>query len=219
MNVLVIGANGQVGQHLVRKLQQSADHHAVAMVRKKEQAVKFEEQGVKTALVDLEGSIDEIANAMKDVDAVVFTAGSGEDTGADKLLLIDLDGAIKSMKAAEQVGVKRFVIVSGLNIQKFHDNNHADWMKDLMAYGAAKYYADAWLEHSKLEYTIVRPGGLTNEPGTGKVKVATDLDFAPISREDVASVIIASLNDKKTIGKAFDVIGGDSPIEQVLKTL
>ncbi|WP_170008531.1 NAD(P)-binding oxidoreductase [Bacillus fonticola] len=115
--------------------------------------------------------------------------------------------------------IKRFVIVSGIGVHRFHDNNHADWMKNLMVYGAAKYYADVWLEESGLDYTIVRPKGLANEPGTGKVKVAADLDFEQISREDVASVIIASLEDDQTIGKAFDLVGGETSIEKALKTL
>ncbi|QKY69857.1 SDR family oxidoreductase [Lentibacillus sp. CBA3610] len=218
MNVLVVGANGQIGRHLVRKLQESDKHNTIAMVRKEEQKTRLEEQGVKTALVDLEESIETIANAAKEADAVVFSAGSGGQTGADKTMLIDLDGAIKSMKAAEQAGVKRFVIVSGIGVHRWHANNHLEWM-DSSPYAAAKYYADAWLERSGLDYTIIRPGQLTNEPETGKVTVAGDLEHKHIPREDVASAIIASLENDRTIGKAFDMIGGETPIKEVLKTL
>lgn len=219
MNVLIIGANGKIGQHLVRKIQESSEHNAIAMVRKEEQKEKFEEQGVKTAFVDLEGSIDNIANAAKGVDAVVFTAGSGGHTGADKTMLIDLDGAVKSMKAAKQAGVKRFVIVSGIGVHRWHDKNHLEWMDSSQAYSAAKYYADVWLERSGLDYTIIRPGQLTNDPETGKVTVADDLEHKHISREDVASAIISSLENDQTIGKAFDMIGGETSIEEALKTL
>ncbi|MEW9676864.1 SDR family oxidoreductase [Lentibacillus sp. L22] len=214
MNVLVIGANGQIGQHVVKKIQDSGKHNAIAMVRKEEQMAKFEEQGAKTALVDLEGSIDDITNAAKGVDAVVFTAGSGGHTGADKTMMIDLDGAIKSMEAAKQAGAKRFVIVSAIGV------HHRDkWMGGAPYYSAAKHYADVWLENSGLDYTIIRPGGLTNDPGTGKVKVAVDLERGQIPREDVASTIVASLENDQTIGKAFDMIGGETPIEDALKTL
>lgn len=219
MNVLIIGANGQIGQHLVRKLQESSEHNAIAMVRKKDQTTKFKEQGVKTALVDLGGSIEAIAEAAKGVDAVVFTAGSGGHTGADKTMLIDLDGAIKSMKVAKQAGVKRFVIVSGIGVHRWHDKNHLEWMDSIPYYSAAKYYADIWLEGSGLDYTIIRPGSLTNDPGTGKVEVAEDLEHEQISREDVASAIIASLENDQTTGKAFDIVRGETPIEEVLKTL
>jgi uncharacterized protein YbjT (DUF2867 family) len=219
MNVLIIGANGQIGQLLVRKLQESSQHNPIAVIRKEEQFAKFEEQGVKTALVDLEGSIDDIANVAKNADAVVFTAGSGGHTGADKTMLIDLDGAIKSMKAAEQAGIKRFIMVSGIGVHRWHDNNHLEWMDSSPYYSAAKYYADVWLERSGLDYTIIRPGSLTNDPGTGKVKVADDLEHEQISREDVAAGIIASLEDDQTIGKAFDMINGETPIVEALKTL
>lgn len=219
MNVLIIGANGQIGQHLVRKLQESSEHNPIAMVRKEEQKATLETQGVKTVLVDLEGSIETIADVAKDVDAIVFTAGSGGRTGADKTMLIDLDGAIKSMKAAEHAGVKRFVIVSGIGVHRWHDPNHLEWMDSSSYYSAAKYYADVWLEGSGLDYTIIRPGKLTNDSGTGKIKVATDLEFEQVSREDVASAIIATLENDQTIGKAFDMVGGEIPIKGALKTL
>lgn len=107
MNVLIIGANGQIGQILVKKLKESGEHRPIAMVRKEEQKIKYEEMGIQAVLADLEGSIDQIASAAKGADAIVFTAGSGGHTGADKTMLIDLDGAIKSMEAAKQAGIKR----------------------------------------------------------------------------------------------------------------
>ncbi|HET7657427.1 MAG TPA: SDR family oxidoreductase [Bacillales bacterium] len=214
MNVLVVGANGKIGKQVVKKIQDSDEHSAIAMVRKEEQLAQFEEQGARTALVDLEGSIEDIAKAAKGADAVVFTAGSGGHTGADKTMMIDFDGAVKSMEAAKQAGVKRFVIVSAIGV------HHRDkWMSGAPYYSAAKHYADVWLEKSGLDYTIIRPGGLTNDEGTGKVKVAVDLERGEIPREDVASTIVASLGNENTIGKDFDMIGGDTPIEDALKTL
>ncbi|MEK3734983.1 MULTISPECIES: SDR family oxidoreductase [Paenibacillus] len=212
MNVLIIGANGQIGQHLVRQMQQSAELNPIAMVRKEEQKAKYEQQGVQTALVDLEGSIDHIASAAQGADAIVFTAGSGGHTGADKTMLIDLDGAIKSMEAAKQAGIQRFVMVSAIGV-----HHREKWMASAPHYSAAKYYADMWLMRSGLDYTIIRPGGLTNEPGTGKVKAAADVERGNIPREDVASTILAALADPSTMGKAFDLISGDTPIEQALK--
>lgn len=214
MNVFVIGANGQIGHHVVNKIQNTEGYHAIAMIRKKEQKSQFEDQGVRTELVDLEGSISDIASAVKHADAVVFTAGSGGHTGADKTMMIDLDGAIKSMEAAKQVGVRRFIIVSAIGVHK-----RQNWMSTAPYYSAAKYYADDWLKKSGLDYTIIRPGGLTNEPGTGKIKAAADLEFGQIPREDVASTIVTSLMNNHTIGKSFDVIGGGTPIEEVLNKL
>ncbi|MWV42752.1 NAD(P)H-binding protein [Paenibacillus sp. HJL G12] len=214
MNVLIIGANGQIGQHVVRKLQESKGHTAVAMVRKEEQKAEFEKQGVQAVLADLEGSIDDIANAAKEADAIVFTAGSGGHTGADKTMMIDLDGAIKSIEAAKQAGVKRFIIISAIGV------HHRDqWMESAPYYSAAKYYADVWLEKSGLDYTIIRPGRLSNDAGTGKIKAAVDLERGEIPREDVASTVVASLENNHSIGKAFDLIGGETPIHEALNTL
>ncbi|MBY0094294.1 SDR family oxidoreductase [Priestia aryabhattai] len=219
MNVLVIGANGQIGERLVRQLQESKKHNPIAMIRKEEQLAKFKEQGVQTALVDLEGNIEDIVNIVKSADAVVFTAGSGGHTGPDKTMLIDLDGAIKSMKAAQQAGVKRFIMVSGIGVHRWHDTNRLDWMDSSPVYSAAKYYADAWLERSDLDYTIIRPGKLNNNNRTGKVTVADNLPHKQISREDVASAIITSLENNETIGKSFDMINGETLILEALKKL
>ena len=211
MNILVVGANGQIGKHVVSKIQSTNEHTAIAMVRKEEQKAQFEEQGAKTALVDLEGSIGDIADAAKGADAIVFTAGSGGHTGADKTMMIDLDGAIKTMEAAKQAGVKRFVTVSAIGV-----HNRDKWMGSVPYYSAAKHYADVWLRESGLDYTIIRPGGLINDAGTGNIKVAVDLEVGKITREDVASTILASLENDHTIGKEFDMINGETPIKDAL---
>ena len=102
MKVLVVGSNGQIGQRLIQLLRASQEHTVRAMVRIKEQAYAYEKQGVETVLADLEGTVDSIAAAAEGCDAIVFTAGSGGKTGHDKTLLIDLDGAVKTIEAAEK---------------------------------------------------------------------------------------------------------------------
>jgi len=214
MNILVVGANGQIGKQLVKKIQDTNKHTAVAMIRKEEQRAQFKEQGAKTVLADLEGSMDQIAEAAKGVDAVVFTAGSGSHTGADKTMMVDLDGAIKTIEATKQAGVNRFVIVSAIGV-----HHREKWMGSVPYYSAAKHYADIWLRESGLDYTIIRPGGLTNDEGTGKVKVAVDLERGSIPREDVATTILATLENDHTIGKEFDMTSGETPIKDALSTL
>lgn len=95
MNVAVVGANGQIGKQVIGLLKESSEHTPRAIVRKEEHARTFEQDGVQSSLVDLEGTVDEITHGLKGADAVVFSAGSGGKTGADKTLLIDLDGAVK----------------------------------------------------------------------------------------------------------------------------
>ena len=112
MKVLVVGANGKVARHFADFTKEDSAIEEIAMIRKAEQVSFFEERGIETVLLDLvKNSVDELADAMKNVDAVIFSAGAG-GSGLDKTILIDLDGAIKAMTAAEQAGVKRFVMVS-----------------------------------------------------------------------------------------------------------
>ncbi|WP_188454828.1 SDR family oxidoreductase [Virgibacillus oceani] len=211
MNVLLIGANGQIGKHVVDLLKDS-EHTVRAMVRKQEQADALETKGVEAVLANLEGSVNEIAEAVNGCDAVIFTAGSGGSTGPDKTLLVDLDGAVKSMEAAEKSGVKRYVLVSALQ-----SNNRENWNDKIRPYYVAKHYADKMLQASSLNYTIVRPGGLLNEAGNGKVSAAEKLDRGSIPREDVARTVVAALDEENTYNRAFDLISGETPVAEALK--
>ncbi|MDQ0208500.1 SDR family oxidoreductase [Alkalicoccobacillus murimartini] len=214
MKVLVVGANGQIGKQVVEKIQKEGKHTAKAVVRKEEQLSYFQDLGAETALVDLEGSIEDIASAAKGSDAIVFAAGSGGHTGADKTILIDLDGAIKTVEAAKQAGVNRFVMVSAIGVHR-----RENWSSEIQHYSAAKHYADVWLENSGLDYTILRPGGLTNDEGNGKIVAGIDLDRGYIPREDVANTIVAALDEKSVIQKSFDLVSGESDIKEALKKL
>lgn len=214
MKVFVVGANGQIGRHLIQKLKRNEEHTPKAMVRNEEQSLQLKNEGIETVIANLEDTVETIADAVKGCDAIVFTAGSGGKTGADKTLLIDLDGAVKTMEAAEKVGIKRFIIVSAL--QAHHREN---WNDSIKPYYVAKHYADRVLVSSDLDYTIIRPGGLLNEPGTGKVSIAENLQRGAISREDVAELIIACLNVKNTLRRSFDVVAGETPINVAIKQL
>ena len=213
MNVAVVGANGQIGKQVVGFLKEDG-HTPRAIVRKEEQLQSFEKEGIEAALVDLEGTVDQITNGLKGADAVVFTAGSGGSTGSDKTLLIDLDGAVKTMEAAKQAGIERFVIVSAL--QAHHREN---WNDSLKPYYVAKHFADRALEDIGLTYTIIRPGGLLNEEGTGKVSAAENLKRGSIPREDVARTIVASLTEESTFNKGFYLISGSIGIEEAVKNV
>ncbi|WP_163537488.1 SDR family oxidoreductase [Gracilibacillus sp. YIM 98692] len=216
MKILVVGANGQIGKHLVRFIQDSGDHQALAMIRNKDQASYFEDLGAETVVVDLERSIDDIANAADGVDAVVFTAGSGPHTGKDKTILVDLDGAVKTIEAAKKANVKRFVLISSFDTRREKWLDASDSFKP---YAAAKYYADEWLRSTDLDYTLIHPGKLTNDKGTGKVNAAEEVERDEISREDVAHVIYQTLADETTIGKEFQLVKGSTPIEEAVKSL
>ena len=216
MKVLVVGANGQIGKHLVSLIQDSDTFKAKAMIRKQEQAGYFEEIGTETVLADLEGEVDDIANAAKDVDAIVFTAGSGPKTGPDKTMMIDLDGAVKTIQAAEKAHVKRFIMISSYDTTRKAIQEASE---SFAPYVAAKHYADEWLRSTDLDYTMIHPGALSNDKGTGKIEAATTVEPKEVPREDIAQVIFACLQNDSTIGKEFQVIGGTTPITEAITSL
>ncbi|GAB4071902.1 SDR family oxidoreductase [Barrientosiimonas marina] len=215
MKVLVVGANGQIGRHIIKQLSHHNDHTVRAMVRKEEQAEELKKLGIDAVMANLEGPKRTLSKASKGCDAVVFAAGSGGGTGPDKTLLVDLDGAVKMIEAAEEAGANRFIMVSAL-----YADNRDNWHENLRHYFAAKHYADRMLEASQLNYTIIRPGGLLNEEGTGRVNLAehaANPGFIP--REDVARTVVASLTEKDTNKRAFDLVSGDTPVAEALQNL
>lgn len=214
MKVVVVGANGQIGQHLVALLQKEDEFEPYAMVRKEEQERFFEEKGVKAVLANLEDRVEKLEEAVQGMDAIVFSAGSGGSTGADKTLLIDLDGAVKMMEAAETTGIDRFIMVSA-----HQAHNRENWSEAIKPYYVAKHYADRMLEQSNLIYTIIRPGNLLNEVGTGKIQTAKNLESGSIPREDVARTILTALKEENTYKKGFDLISGNASIKESLEKL
>lgn len=219
MKVLVVGAHGKIGSRVVNLLEQSGEHSVRAFVRKEEQAEELKEKGIEAYLGDLEGPVADLEEAVKGTDAVVFSAGSGGDTGVEKTLLIDLDGAVKVMEAAKNMGVARFILVSA-----FGADDRSRWGNKIRPFYVAKHYADKELERSGLNYTILRPGVLLDEEGKGKVKAAVQLELSSlddrgVSREDVARAIVASLDNANTYRKGFDLVSGDKEISEALNQL
>ncbi|WP_371018562.1 SDR family oxidoreductase [Pseudalkalibacillus sp. JSM 102089] len=216
MKVLIVGANGQVGKHLVSFIQDHKDLEAKVMIRKEEQASYFKDLGAETAVVDLEEDIPALAKAAEGVDAVVFTAGSGPNTGADKTVLVDLDGAVKTIEATKQAGVKRFIMISSFDTSREAIQSAPS---SFSPYVVAKHYGDKWLRATDLDYTIIHPGLLTNDNGIGKVNAAYEVERNEIPREDVASVIVATLENDATIGKEFQVVTGTNSIKDEIGSL
>lgn len=211
MNVFIVGANGQIGKQAVQILHEEGIMKPIAAVRTEEQREAFEAQGIESRLIDLEGSVEALAEAMSGCEAVVFTAGSGGHTGDDKTILVDLDGAVKTMEAAEQVGIERYVMISSM-----YANRRDKWTM-LQPYLAAKHYADKMLEQSGLQYTIIRPGFLTNDSGTGNILVEEEIEIGSISREDVAKTIVEVLRVQHLNRREFDLIAGEKAIAEAIQ--
>lgn len=216
MKVFVVGANGQVAHHFADFVTKDDEIEEIAMIRNTDQKPFFDERGIETVHLDLvKDSIEDIAQAMKGSDAVLFSAGAG-GSGYDQTILIDLDGAIKAMTAAEQAGIKRFSMVSTFRTgREAMAEDHS-----LQIYTIAKNYADEWLKNrTDLDWTIVHPGILVNTDGTNKIKVGNDFEISEIPRQDVARVLIEVLKNENTIKKEFEVLAGDDSVEEAISKL
>ncbi len=214
MKVLVIGANGQIGRKVTRKLSQK-NHNVVAMVRKESQMADMEKLGAKAVLADLE---KDISPAFKDhLDAVIFTAGSGGGTGKDKTISIDLQGAKKSIDEAVKNKVPRYIMISALGA------NHAEETpEDIRHYMVAKSEADQYLVQSELNYTILRPGRLTDESGSGSVMAAEQLEDygdGKISRDNVATTTALILDKPNTHKKLIEILDGPTPVGDAIEAI
>ena len=209
MKVLVIGANGNTATRVVRRLIEGP-HEPLAMIRDVEHRSKFDEMGVPTVLADLEYPID---HAVQGCDAVIFGAGSGGHTGKDKTVLVDQIGAIRSMVASRVHGARRFIMLSSINADMNSQSRIAHYHK-------AKGHADHHLVESELEYTIICPGGLRDDEGSGLVSVSSDLDVeGTTSRENLAAALVMCLDLDNTIGKRFSILEGDTPLEEALRSM
>ncbi|NSL26046.1 SDR family oxidoreductase [Lactococcus petauri] len=220
MKVLVVGANGKVAKHLAKNLKDYPKLQEKAVIRKEEQQEFFNQLEIETIILDIvNNSIEEFAAAMSDVDAVVFSAGAG-GSGLDKTIMIDLDGAVKIMTAAEKAKVKRFVMVSTFRVGREEITRQIQEDSSLKIYTIAKNYADEWLKtRTELDWTITHPGMLTDKESTGKVALASHVEAGGIPREDVAKVILETLVNDVTIRKEFEVVSGVTPIDEAVKNL
>lgn len=213
--VAIIGAHGKVAQQLMRVLYDNGDEF-VGVVRNEEHADDVYRLGGEGALVDIEkADADQLAAAISGCDAVVFTAGAGGGSGIERKRTVDFGGSILAQQAAERAGIRRFVQVSAWGVDAPVDDSDPVWK----AYVEAKRDADAALRESGLDWTILRPGGLTTDEGTGRVTLGDSVPRGSIAREDVARLIAAALDEPGTIGKQWEAVAGDTPIADAVRAL
>ena len=214
MKVLVAGAHGQTARQLVRMLVEDG-HEVRGLVRKEEQVSDVEEDGAEPVLVDLEQEEAEggVGGAVEGCDAIVFAAGAGPGSGAARKETMDYGGAVKLIEAAEKGGTRRYLMLSAMGAGDPESGSEV-----MQPYLFAKARADERLEGSGLDYTIIRPGSLTDEEGTGRIDAAESLGRrGEISREDVARTFAAALEAENTYRKKFEILAGDTPIPEALK--
>jgi uncharacterized protein YbjT (DUF2867 family) len=211
VDVAIAGGHGQVARRLARLLVERGDR-VRGLIRKPEHADDLRADGSEPVLIDLEAARpEEIAEAIKGADAVVFAAGAGPGSGAERKLTVDRDGAIKLLDAARSAGVQRYVIVSSVGAESPPDDEDV-----FSVYLRAKAEADAAVMASDSDWTVVRPGMLTDDPGTGRALVQTDPIRESVARDDVAAVLAAVLHEPRSAGAVLYVVGGEEPIDEAL---
>jgi len=211
--VAVVGGHGKVSRLLHPRLVQ-AGHTPVALVRDQAHRHDLEALGAEVRLLDLETeSSEEFAGAFGGCGAVVFAAGAGTDGKVERKRTVDLEGSLKSIEACKPAGIKRFVQISAMAVDDpIPDDASPVWR----AYVEAKLAADQALRSSPLDWTILRPGWLNDEPGTRRVLIGSDVPEGDIPRADVAAVVAAVLDDDGTIGRQWELVQDGLPIIQAI---
>src|SRR5579875_1770868 len=212
MRVAIAGAHGQIAQRLIRLLIARGDA-VTGLVRNSAHLGEIEQLGASAVLCDLEhAGVAEVSAALAGSDAAVFAAGAGPGSGAERKVTMDRDGAITLLEAATRSGVGRFVIVSSVGAEDPPSDDDV-----FSVYLRAKADADAAVIASDLAWTVVRPGRLTDGPGTGRVRIDLEPFRAEVTRDDVAAVIAAVLDDEpRTAGAVLYVNGGEQTIADAL---
>jgi uncharacterized protein YbjT (DUF2867 family) len=212
MDVVVAGGHGKVGIRLLRLLADRG-HRARGLIRSQDHARDLHEAGAEPVLCDIE-ALDDISDCCRGADAVVFAAGAGPGSGPERKRTVDYGGAVKLIEAAKRNGIDRYVMVSAILVDR-----PGEWSEQMVPYYEAKRDADEALAGSGLNYTIVRPGSLTDDPGSGRVEVGVGLQAGEIPRDDVAATLLFTLDAVNAYGKAFEVVSGDDPVEDAIAGL
>ncbi|RFN59228.1 SDR family oxidoreductase [Marixanthomonas ophiurae] len=209
--VLVVGANGTTGKKIVDILDEYRNYEPVAMIRHQEQAEQFKKNDIETVMGDLEKNV---SHTVTRIHKIVFAAGAGGGSSKEKTTAVDQEGAKKLIDLAEIAGIRKFVMLSSMGA------DNPEQVEDLQHYLEAKQNADEHLRNSGMNYSIVRPGALTDDKGTGKIKLAKKLnERGSITRDDVAETLVAALHDDIASDKTFEILQGETEIDDAVKTI
>jgi uncharacterized protein YbjT (DUF2867 family) len=208
MKIAVLGAHGQIAM-LLHSILKSNGHEVTGLIRNPEHADEVRRAGAEPVICDVEKQGD-ISDAVGRVDAVVFAAGAGPGSGAERKWTVDRDGALKLIEAAQKNGISRYVMISAMKVEEPRGN------EVFQVYQKAKAEADNALRESSLDWTIIRPGRLTDNLPTGRVALGPDLEPGEIPRADVAAVVAEVLEMPETAGHQWDLTGGNTLIETAI---
>ena len=215
MRIAIAGGHGQIARLLGQRLS-GEGHDVVGLIRTPEQADDLRAAGMEPTVISLEdASVDDVAEAINGCDAVVFAAGGGPESGRARKWSVDLMGAVLLADAAEQAGVRRYVMVSSIGSDAPENVDAGVFQVYLYAKGGA----DADLRTRDLDWTIVRPGMLTDDAPTGQVTINPDQQRQPITRGDVAHTLAQVLTSGHAIRETFVVVNGATPVDEAVASL
>ena len=211
MHIVVAGGHGKIAM-LLHPILRERGHTVRALIRNPDHAEEVRQAGADPVVCDIE-QVDDISEAVGKADAVVFAAGAGPGSGAARKLTMDRDGATKLIAAAKKNGIPRYVMISAMGA----DRPRPDAGDVFKVYLIAKAEADRAVRESGLDYTILRPGGLTDDAPTGRIALAPELPRGQIPRADVATAVAESLELPATIGKQWELVSGETSIREALE--
>jgi nucleoside-diphosphate-sugar epimerase len=218
MRVVIAGGHGQIALRLGRLLAERGDV-PVGLVRNPDHADDLRERGIEPVLLDLESaSVDDVALALEEADATVFAAGAGPGSGVARKDTVDRAAAAMLADAAVREGVRRYVLISSTGVESVRDGAEPEGVDEVfLAYLRAKLAAEDHVRASDLDWTVLRPGRLTDDPGTGRVTLGPDVRRDDVTRDDVATVVAALLDAPETAGTVLELTGGDTPIADAVR--
>lgn len=217
MHVIVAGGHGQIALRLERLLT-GAGHTVAGLIRNPDHSQDLQQAGATPVVCDLEDTAaDDLAGHLGGADAVVFAAGAGPGSGAARKETLDRDGAIVLADAATTAGVPRFLQISAIGVES---EPPADTDDVFAAYLRAKAAAEDDLRSRTLDWTILRPGRLTDDPGTGRVRLGPPpIPYGNITRDDVAAVTAALLTTGAGVHSTLVLVDGDTPVADAVEAL
>jgi uncharacterized protein YbjT (DUF2867 family) len=210
--IVIAGGHGKIALRLARLLSARGDT-VRSLIRNPGHAAGVHATGAEPVLADME-ALDSLAEPVEGADAVVFAAGAGPGSGPERKRTVDLGAAVKLLEAAQATGARRYLMVSSIGA-----GDPSSASGSMRPYLEAKAQADAALSASELDWTIVRPGMLTDEPGTGLVWVGEEERRAAVTRDDVAAVLAGCLDEPRTVRRTFVLLQGETPIAEALASL
>jgi uncharacterized protein YbjT (DUF2867 family) len=216
MRVVIAGGHGKIALRTERLLAGRGDR-AVGLIRKPEHAADLRDSSAEPVVLDLEqAKVGDVAEVLSGADAAVFAAGAGPGSGVARKETVDRDAAVLLADAAERAGVRRYLQISSMGQSRADDPSTGEVFA---AYLRAKKDAEDDLRARDLDWTILRPGRLTDEPGTGEVHLIDSVEYGEVPRDDVAAVLVALLEEERSYRRVLELVGGHTPIEEAISRL